>query len=342
MSSLGINILVTGQLRTPALFRRSLADWVALRDEGVLGRVVVATWKEDAEREPDLVRELHEQGCEVITAVPPPVRGIGHIWPQTLSLDLGLREFSSTDRVLKTRADLHIDAEFVRKLATDPGMHEITDQAAAFGVFGGRVWLPWFELTKPFYMADECFAGAAKDLARLINYDESYSVLYDIGCGVTHVRRFIHAFREPFGIFDRFLSRYADAGHFSPERWQRVEALLSDDGFLDVLASYYMVLAAFFRIEGGQGTITFRDWSSGVRSPGAGPMQTAFGPDQSWSKDGGHLYSYDEQWLRTVLNGKLPQDALAKRFVEAVERQKSVGLPLDPQVAPVVPSRMPA
>ena len=314
-----LNIVVTGQLRTPERFERSLHDWAALRAAGIVGRVVVVTWEQEAIERAECCRLVSELGGEIVTRPEPPVRGIGHIWPQTLALDVGLQCFDDHEPVLKTRTDLWMDPTLIRELAAGPAMREPPTLSEV--VFEQRVWVPWFELTKPFYLADECFAGLAGDLRKLINYDESYSLLYDIGCGITHIRRFLPAFRANFPVLQRFLDTYTDAGHFSPDRWARVTELLQDDRYLDVLAAYYQILAGAFRIGAPDGAIEFRSWSSGTPQPDPTTrMNDAFVARASGLEPGGHLFAHGEDWLRACLAGELPPDALGSRFQDAVAR----------------------
>lgn len=319
------SIVLTGQLRTPDRLLRSLDEW---REMPEIDRVILVTWRDDARAAPDLVREIEARDVDLVVRPFPPVRGIGHVWPQTLALKVGLDRLDPDDLVLKTRADLRIEPTFLRSLVTTPWLLD-----APGAVFGARIWVPWYELTKPFYLADECLLGRAGDLARLNNFDESYSLLHDIGCGVTHIRRFLHPFREVTDAFEPFLERWTDVGHFSHDRWSLLDDLLDEDEFVDLLAAYHAVLASCFRIASPDGAITFRDWSNGAPQPPLGDMREAFREERA-AIPGGHLMAHSEAWLHAALRGELT-GRLAERYAAAVHRAYEDGLPLTLPATPV-------
>lgn len=324
--ALPCSVVLTGQLRMPEMLLASVRSWMAMRDDGVISRVILVTWQEEADKAQELCAQLAQLGVELLTPPMPPIRGIGHVWPQTLALLRGLDLLANKDAwVLKTRADLAIDPAFLRSLLTTPGY---LDPASPSPVFRSRIWLPWFELTKPFYVSDECFLGRAGDLRKLCNFDESYSLLWDIGCGITHIRRFIHPFRAQTNLFEPFLERFTYAGHFEPDRWDRVASLLDDDEFLTTLAAYYTVLATHFRIASPDGAIDFRAWSSGAPQPPMGAMADSFTTQHALDAHGGHLFAHSESWLHAALSGSLT-GPLAGRFADACKRVCEAGLALE-------------
>lgn len=329
------NVIVTGQLRTPDRLLQSVREWAAMRDEGLVARVLIVTWDEEASEHEGLCRELEGLGAEMLTRPMPPIRGIGHVWPQTLALVLGLDEIGDDGAwVLKTRADLAIEPGFMRRLLTTPGY---LDKPAGQGAFDARIWIPWVELTKPFYVADECFLGASGDLRKVCNFDESYSLLWDIGCGVTHIRRFIHPFRQQSDLFEPFLESMTEAGHFRDDRREILSGLLADDRYLDALAAYYAVITSWFRVASPDGVITFRAWSSGAPQPAIGDMARAFELERDVMDGGGHLFAHGEDWIRAAVSGALTGE-LGKRFGLACERVRASGMSIEPPSAELAPA----
>lgn len=333
------HVLVTGQLRTPDRLLASLRQWRQLRAQGLVARVLVVTWDDDARQSPELCRSVQDLGAELLVRPAPPIRGIGHVWPQTIALLNGLDAIGDdTAWVLKTRADLSIDPGFLRALLSAPGLL----QCDAGAPFDARIWIPWFERTKPFYVADECFLGASRDLRKLCNLDESYSLLWNIGCGVTHIRRFIHPFRAHTDAFEPFLSSLTECGHFRPDRWEILARLLHDDQYLDAIAAYYAALSSWFRVSSPDGAITFRAWSSGAPQPEIGDMAHAFTPAPDVLNGGGHLFAHAEPWLHAAVTNTLTGQ-LAERFAVSLERARERGLPvaLPSAPSPTMPSREP-
>gem|GEM_PF-3725981 len=283
----------------------------------------MVTWESERERAPERCVQLESAGVELIIRPDCAVRGIGNIWPQMLAMDIGLGVLGDSS-VFKTRADLWIDPAVLEAVASTPGYLDRGSPSIS-GVFNQRVWLPWFEITTPFYYSDECFFGSASDLRRLINYDESYSLLFKPACGVTHYRRFVHPFRGLSPATELFLERYTDTGIGSDRRWEKLAGLLEDGGYLESVAASYAVLGSCFRVGCPDGSIEFRSWSSGTPSPGSGALASCFAPEGQ-GLESGHLFCHDDRWLHSVLAGELPPDPLGARMSAALEAVRSHGL----------------
>lgn len=325
MTMTPFSVLVTGLLRTPELLMRGVASWSRLRGRGLVDRVLMVTWTSEADRDPALLDSLRDAGVELILRPDPPVRGIGNIWPQMLAMETGLERISETALVFKTRADLWLDPDLLESIARTPGYLTLDLPPGAVRVFDRRVWVPWFELTTPFYLSDECFFGTASDLRKLVNYDEGYSLRYPVGCGLTHYRRFVHPFRAVTNRFEPFLASYTRTGLGEPDRWERLGDLLACDAYLDVLASAYAVYASHFRFDSPDGSMEFRAWSSGTPQPADGAMGESFRPAQA-GLEHGHLFCNRDRWLHRLLGGRLPADALGDRFARSLDRAVAAGL----------------
>ncbi|USN97938.1 MAG: hypothetical protein H6810_07015 [Phycisphaeraceae bacterium] len=319
------HVLVTGLLRTPDLLERGVTSWNAMRERRLVGRVLMVTWQSEADRDPDTCARLRDLGVELIVRPDPPIRGIGNVWPQMLAMDIGLDHLDPDARVFKTRADLWLDPALLEAIATTPGYLDLELPPGASRVFDQRVWVPWFELTTAFYMSDECLFGLARDLRKLINFDESYSLRYPVSCGITHYRRYLHPFRAITDAFEPFLLRYTDTGLGTPTRWDRLASLLADDAYLRCLASAYAAYASHFRFDSPDGALEFRHWSSGVPQPLFAPLAESFAPAQAGLKLG-QLFCNADRWLHALLAGELPRDELGDRFAEQLGHARADGL----------------
>jgi len=320
------SVVVTGLLREPERFRRSVASWTAMRKRGLIDRIITVTWQSEAHRDPGACDWLRERGVELIVRPDTKIQGIGNIWPQMLAMDVGLGEVGPGDLVFKTRTDLWIDPALLEAVSQTPGYLDLDVPDGSMRVFDGRVWVPWFEMITPFYLSDECFVGRASDLRRLVNYDESYSLKHEVSCGITHYRRFIHPFRGRSDQFEVFLDRFTDTGLGDPQRDERQAALLDDDAFLRCLAAAYAAIASHFRFASPDRSIEFRDWSSGTPGPGREPMGASFDPSRR-GLEIGHRFCMDDRWLHALLAGELPRDQLGDRFADflGVSRESGLG-----------------
>jgi len=119
-----IAVVVTGLLREPEKLRRSVEEWCVLGESGLISLVRMVTWRGERDSSPDLCRWLASRGVEVMVLEEPPIRGLGNVWAQMLALDRGLEGIADEMRVFKTRADVWIDPEYLRRIAWTPGFLE--------------------------------------------------------------------------------------------------------------------------------------------------------------------------------------------------------------------------
>ena len=317
-----IDVIFTGLLRTPELFQASLADLAALRRRGVVGRVIFATWPSEDLGAPALHSALDAAAVEVITSEPP-AQGPGNIWHQMKSLELGLAAVDRRTRVLKTRTDLHIVPAFIEHLAAG-GISLAKLYGGTPGSLGEKIWLPWFEITKPGYMADECMFGRATDLKRLVNFDNSYDrPEWGIDAGITHLRRFLHPFRPYHPRLDEYLENFAATGHNTPARYPVLSHDMTTPYFWEYLAEYYRIVEENFHVEtwADKPHISCRKWSQPLITIDDEAMAENFHPAKSWNPYGGQIYAYNLHWLQALLSGRfLGKDACADAFYAALER----------------------
>jgi len=324
------NVAICGLVRTPDLLLESISDFMVLRKQNLLDQIVFSTWIGEIDQYQGLRQRLTQCGVKLLESSPPEISGPGHIWHQMKALDLGLGQLADESYVLKTRADLYIRPEFIKMLATSEEYLQIADDGHK-PIFEKKIWIPWFEISKPFYMADECFFGLCKDLKKLVNYDASYHVLYDIDCGISHVRRFIHPFLRDHSIFYEYLQFGVQTGHSSMKRFAILDFDLHSDIFLEYLATYYLILDRYFRVETGYvpHQIRFREHSDPTVTIDSDQFDQNFTREKSWNSRGGHIYAYDERWLRNLLSEDITRGKLVKKFHDALSRSRSGQFSLD-------------
>ena len=318
-----INILLCGLVRTPDLLLQSMRDFVKLRNEGLVDRVFFSTWKGEVGKYESLREGLIASGVSLIESDEPEYAGTS-IFHQMKTLESGLDRFGDDDRVLKTRCDVYIRPEFIAKLATDETYLKI-DADDTDLVFQEKVWIPWFEITKPFYMGEECFFGRAGDLRKLVNYDVSYDVKYDMDAGRGHIRRFIHPFLGPYPHLVEYLRSGAKTGHNTVHRFDILRRRCESEDFWYYLAFYYLIIRKYFRIEADYvpNQIEFRKWSQPKVTVDANVFDENFSKAKSWNNEKGQIYAYNEEWLCRLLRRDIDAGALVSRFYEALDRCES-------------------
>jgi tetratricopeptide (TPR) repeat protein/SAM-dependent methyltransferase len=317
---MGIDVLFCGLARTPELLLRSVTELAALRQRQLVDRIVFSTWKGQIDSHADLRRSLAACRVELVESEEPQYQGTS-VFHQMRALELGLDHLDGSRPVFKTRADVYVRPEFLEKLAADTHYLE-PERCDDHAVFQKKIWVPWFEITKPFYMGDECFFGASGDLRKLVNYDVSYDVKYDLDAGRGHIRRFIHPFLSHFPVLADYLRSGAKTQHNTSERFETLRRNMNSPAFWDYLAVYYRILKRYFRVESDyvSAQIVFRKWSRPEVTIDADRFDENFTVEKSWNGERGQIYAYNERWLDGVLNRRVTGGALAARFYEALSR----------------------
>jgi hypothetical protein len=302
-----ITVLVLGQIRSHTQFVSILSTFRTLFDEGYVAKIRLVTWSGEIDGVPNLRSQLADFPIEIIELPPVTVESRGNIIPQMRQLYHGLMGLSSDEYVLKTRTDIDINPEFVKLLATQPRFHE--KSTAKPHIFDYKVWVPYFEATKPFYISDECFAGYTEDLWKLYNLDESFDVLYpDIGIGITHIRRYIYPFLRFFPQLEAYLNT---AGNFGwrdrYERFPYLEYSLKHQFYLYLLFLYYRIMDDYFIVDlrSTENQLSFRlDYMSPAKPENVSGLSDRFTPERAiFSSGPGLLLEYDHVWLKSVLDG---------------------------------------
>jgi len=199
------DVIFTGLVRTPDLFRKSIKEMVRLRKRGFINEIKFSTWLGEVKKYPEVNSFLKKNKIRIIESKEPKIRGSGNIWCQMKALEMGLEKTDPNRFVLKTRADVYINPIFIEKIIKEKeDLLKITKNLPNGNIFKYKIWVPYFDLKTPFYLADECFFGYRDDLKHLYHYDDSYYKDFDIGGGRGHILRFIHPFRKGYPILSVF------------------------------------------------------------------------------------------------------------------------------------------
>lgn len=325
-------ILINKKTPSPEILIKSIKDFVALRNKGKIQNIIYSTWIGEIDKFEKLREFLEKNNVKLVESREPKnyttgfenVRhaGPGNIWCQTKLLDLGLREIDNNSYVLKTRPDIYIKPKFLVRLFSDKTAEHLEIPKNVNHIFTKKIWIPWFEITMPFHIGDECFFGLCKDLKKLMHYDASYFVLDKIYWAPAHAMRFIHPFQKSFPLLKIYLKYAPDISIWTCERFKVLEASLQENVYLDILAIYYYILKNYFFIETLESMIQFREWSDPKVIIDEHKFKENFSPKKSWAPPLGPIFGYNEQWLNNVVSGKIKGDDLYDKFYEIYKKIK--------------------
>jgi hypothetical protein len=173
-------IAFCGQVRDSGIFRRALAPALALRTQGRVQRIVLSTWRGEADRFEDGAAALRAQGVEIIESDFPERLAVpGNVFQQMLALDRALDQIDDDWLVLRTRPDVVFTDEDALAAVLFQSLPPVLPPDGRPAVFTERVWVTYFLPATPFLAADQVFLGRASDLRTLCTYDlftEAYQI----------------------------------------------------------------------------------------------------------------------------------------------------------------------
>ena len=340
------NVLFCGLMRKPEMFKKSIQDLSLMRKDGLINQIIFSTWTGELEKSPEIESFLKENKVKIIKTEEPKDRGYGNIWCQMKALEVGLSEIEENEFVLKTRSDVYIHPDFLKKIFSSSQLFKITKNLPKGNIFQNKVWVHWFELTRPFYMADECFYGTRYDLKKLINYNTRYDIEFNIGPGISHIRRFIHPFLNDYPILTSSLGKYSQGSNIKTlalkfskkyfdlrkipffrkfnekKRFNLLKRRLEDEEFLDCLASYYSILYSHFYIDGDSfpNQVTFSEFSFPATELDLENIENNFTKEKARLSYGGQIHVYNLKLINNLFDSKVAQTPLSQRLKQAIDK----------------------
>ncbi len=343
-----VDIIFTGLIREHDLLKRSISDMVLLRKEGLINNIIISTWIGEPQKHPEILLFLKKNKIIILESEEPKDFGDGHIWGQMKSLEEGLNKSDYNRFILKTRTDVYIDPFFLRKLfSSKEKLLKISKDLPKGNIFRYKVWVPWFELTKPFFMGDECFFGHYHDLNLFVNYDCSYDKKYEINPDKAHVRRFIHPFLKDYPIFYDSLERYSKERYFKntlkklshelyveltkltflrkiseKNRFNILNRRLKEKRFIELLAIYYSILYSHFYIDSWSfpKQVVFREHSEPLFKSNGEDLERNFTKEMVRIPYGGQIYIYDMNFIDSLCEKRLNKTPLTIKFMNLIDK----------------------
>lgn len=326
---MSVSVVINGLVNVEKRFTESINNLAKLKKEGILKQIVFSTWYGEIDKYPGLRNFLSSKDIETVESKPPKISGISSLY-QMRSFHLGMDVVNDKESmVFKTRPDLYIHESALRKIIA----LELNLKGPCQVKMKRKVWVPWFEITKPFYLADECFFGHYQDLYKhFINYDLIYDNYYNIDSGLTHIRRFIHPFVEGYPQLKKFLRYFAVTAHGTNQRFKVLNFYKKLRTYKSLLVLYYRILDRYFEIglKDEKNYIIFRKWSQNyIELPTSNCLYDVFHPRYSWDPSLGHIYGNNSAWLKNVLDKINIDDVKLMNFdfcLNEANRARKIGL----------------
>lgn len=311
-----MNVVILGQFKNTRLLYKSLDAFNSIKKK--INQVILVAWEHEVEAFPQIKKKILEHNVTLVSR-PQPKFNNGSIFYQMKAFELGLDSIEDkTKPVFKTRTDLFICAESLLKII------EIDRTIHKKSKLKEKIWIPWFEITKPYYIADECFYSSYEDARKLFNYDISFDKDYDLDAGKSHIRRFIHLDDINQNAVKECLNLFGKSGHGTIKRQKMLDFNLNFLCYAKCMVHYYEFIKTNFRVGIDMTNyIEFRDFSN-PKYELIGDVNYDFNSKFSYDYINGTLMSYDESYLNDYLeyfNNLLSRSSDTKREAESLDEK---------------------
>lgn len=338
----GNSIIITGQPRDRDLFQHSLASMSSLRTDRLLDEIIYVVWRGELDGQPETRSALSKLDVHLIETDCALVGGIGNVWHQMKAQQTAVDAVPVDRLVLKTRPDVDLSETLMQRLFSgeiDLSLPQLPSMMPQ--VVKARLWVPWFEISKPFYMADECFCGLREDVMRLANFDARFDVLWAVDTARSHMRRFSHPFLPVCPFFERYLADYGLSYQSDPIGLTLLQHRLTSPVYATFLAAWYRILNNYFRVAGNiaDAPVKFRAWLPPQVEIPDDAFSACFDPARySWHPEKlRRIYAYDHRWISAICERRIDaeKDPALQLIYEAFDRFDEEGygaLSFDPGI----------
>ena len=346
-----IDVIFTGLIRTPDWFKKSLEYMLKFRKKKLISKIIFSTWDYELAKYPGLKEFLLKNKIIIIENKEPEDRGRGNIFCQMKSLEVGLKKVNKNKFVLKTRCDLFINPDFLEDLiVAKEEKLRITYHLPKKDLFKYKVWVPYFEITAPFHIADECFFGYYNDISKLVNY-EHYDDDYKIKGGAAHVQRYMPVFISDYPILENYLINHSNVG-FSADtktyrffkkmtsnsqfltnlfnkfmvniRFMTLKKRFKEEGYMKALAAYYFILYSHFYIDNSGIDNDFNNndiFNRNIKPKklvGDKKLINNYSKYYIFVPSKGHIYSLNNKFLKLIFEGKLEDHKFSNKLLNEI------------------------
>ena len=242
----GIWVAVCGLVRDEKACETKIDQIKTLIDEGVFEGAVFSTWIGELDGYPKILDLLTKYNFKIVESSAPTVKVDGHILHQSKTLHFALEAVPVHASVLKIRPDLGELTPAVIAAIQDIDLEWHEDYSLP-KIFSKKILIASSFSTAPFYMNDIVFFGQREDLKMLASFD--LSIEYLSANTAPEQNFFRHLFKGKIPQLEAYLQIYPHYFFDDPARSKaRLDLLLDDDFFLDVLAWHLKLLKTYFRI----------------------------------------------------------------------------------------------
>ncbi|WP_321920370.1 hypothetical protein [Paraburkholderia tropica] len=251
------SLLVTGLLREPDMFLRTLSEW---GETGLVSEIIISTWASE-----------HAKFEALMANAGKPLPAIRYVINREPLFDFQTPKNVTHQLHTLINGVLGCKQEWVFKIRTDfyaapitwPYLHRAVLQVPAGPVaeFHRKVWVPWIDYEEPFHLADEAIFGTRRDLLRIAS--RGLCGLSEFGFPLVnqHTLLFTPSLDITGRVFRDWLRAQQVTGivvnDATPLKFRKLGALLTSDAYQSMLGVYHRYLSENFCPGSAEGALSF-------------------------------------------------------------------------------------
>jgi len=154
-------IILNGQNKVPDNFVESSKVLNNLLENNFIDSVIITTWRDDIN---NIIKE--SENFKILTVEKPKKGlGLGNIWAQMIQYESAIKYIKNKENnledvyILRSRPDIFIKEIFIKEI-----FKNFIKNKQETGLFKSKVWISYFDISKPFYMAGDCWGGHILDI----------------------------------------------------------------------------------------------------------------------------------------------------------------------------------
>lgn len=290
------NIIITGKLENKEFMSQMLEKLFFLKKKKLVDQIIISTWEND-------IKKIDAKNINIIFNKNIPFsKSFDH---QIFTLHQGLKKIENKKRIIiKMRTDLLFSIKDIINLSKLN--FKINNKKK---IIKHKIWIPYFEITQPFYIADEVFATSYENFKKIVSKKNYYNQI-KFDTGYTHILWFAHLFFNKFQLinYSKFLAK---TFHFKFNRFLVLNQRLHNQCYLSFLKYYYLTIKNYFIVGSSKqnsfrlkkNTINFHLRNNKIPIFNQSLFE-AFKSENSAMKYAGHIFCRSQKILKRLINTK--------------------------------------
>lgn len=232
------NIILTGKILDEIQFKKLIYKITKLKKEKNINQIILSIWKNQILSK-EVIFYLKKNNVNIIRN---DIKKFSYSFKyQSYLLKNGLKKIKNKKvLIIKLRNDINFELGQISKLLKLNFKIQKKKKLLTH-----KIWVPYFEITKPFYIADEIIVTNYKNFKKITSFKKYYGDLF-FDTGQTHINWYLGLFIKKFNIFDTYTKHFGKSYHYNSTRFFQLAKLINNQEYLKILLQYYKVLDEYF------------------------------------------------------------------------------------------------